>query len=205
MNTNLRRILTLTLAAPIAMLAACGDPEAEAEDDHGDEQEVITTLTLTLTPQGGGDAVTATFKDADGDGGEAPTITNPTLAANTTYDVTVTLLNETVDEDDEEYNIGNEIKEEAEEHQVFYTGAGIDDGLFTWTTTDVESDYADNTGDDLPVGLAGTLATADAGSGVLTVTLMHQPPVNDVAVKTATSGLGDGEVDVAVDFDITVE
>ena len=107
MTTNFRRILTLTIAAPIAMLAACGDPEEEAEEDHDDEQEVITTLTLTFTPQGGGDSVTATFKDADGDGGEDPTITNPTLAANTTYDVTVTLLNETVDMDDEEYNIGN--------------------------------------------------------------------------------------------------
>ena len=205
MTTNFRRILTLTIAAPIAMLAACGDPEEEAEEDHDDEQEVITTLTLTFTPQGGGDSVTATFKDADGDGGEDPTITNPTLAANTTYDVTVTLLNETVDMDDEEYNIGNEIKEEAEEHQVFYTGAGIDDGLFTWETTDKESDYADNSGDDLPVGLAGTLATTDAGAGVLTVTLMHQPPVNGNDVKTSTSTINDGEVDVAVDFDVTVE
>lgn len=201
----IHRILTLSLVAPIAFLAACGDPECELQDDHGDEQEVITTLRLTLTPEGGGDAVTATFRDLDGDGGEEPTITNPTLAANTTYGVTVSLLNETVDPSDEEYDIGAEVKAEAEEHQLFYTGSGITDGLLTWTTTDVESDYTQNSGDDLPLGLAGTLATGDAGLGILTMTLKHQPPVNGVVVKTATSGINDGETDVAVDFTINVE
>ncbi len=202
----IHRILTLSLVAPIALFAACGDPEGELQDDHGgDEQEVITTLRLTLTSEGGGDAVTATFQDLDGDGGEEPTITNPTLAANTTYDVTVSILNETVDPSDEEYDIGAEVKAEAEEHQFFYTGPGITDGLLTWTTTDVESDYTENNGDDLPLGLAGTLATGDAGSGILTVTLKHQPPVNGVAVKTATSGINDGETDVAVDFNVNVE
>jgi hypothetical protein len=204
MKTTTRRVTTTCLAAPIALLAACGDP-AEVDDHGHDENEVITTLTLTLTPQGGGDAVTATFRDADGDGGEDPTITNPTLAADTTYDVTVTLLNETLDPDDEEYDIGAEIAEEAEEHQLFYTGSGVTDGLLTWTTTDAESDYTENTGEDLPVGLAGTLETGAAGTGTLIVTLQHQPPVNGEAVKTATSGIEDGETDVSVDFEVTVE
>ncbi len=119
--------------------------------------------------------------------------------------MTVSILNETVDPSDEEYDIGAEVKAEAEEHQLFYTGSGITDGLLTWTTTDVESDYTENNGDDLPLGLAGTLATGDAGSGILTVTLKHQPPVNGVAVKTATSGINDGETDVAVDFNVNVE
>ena len=196
-------ILGLTVTS-----VACGDVNPEDDDhdhDHDHEQEVFTTLTLTLTPQGGGDAVTATFRDADGEGGEAPTVDAPTLAANTTYDVTVTLLNETVDQDDEEYEIGNEIKAEAEEHQLFYTGSGVDSGLLTWMYGDVESDYGDNTGDDLPVGLAGTLATGDAGSGQLTVTLKHQPPVNDTAVKSATSTIQDGETDIEVTYDVTVE
>lgn len=205
MKPIVHNILTPCLITSLVLLTVCGDPEAEAQDDHGDEQEVITTLMLMLTPQGGGDVITATFKDADGNGGEEPTITNPILATNTIYDVAVSLLNETVDPSDEEYDIGVEVKAEAEEHQLFYTGSGITDGLLTWVTTDAESDYTENNDDDLPLGLAGTLATGDAGSGTLTVTLKHQPPVNGVVVKTTMSGIDDGETDVTVDFNVVVE
>ncbi len=192
--------------ACLILATACGDPQREAEHDHDhDEQEVITSILLTFTPDTGGDAVLAEFRDVDGDGGDDPIIVDPTLMANTTYDVSVSILNETLDPSDEDYHIDKEIEAEAEEHQLFYTGDGIENGLFTWMTTDRESDYVENSGEDLPVGLSGVLTTGDADQGKLTVTLMHQPPVNGMAVKTATSGVQDGEVDVTVTFDVTVE
>ncbi len=197
------KTLTILFALSISCATACGD---EVENpDQKDEEEVITTVELTLTPQGGGDAVVASFVDADGEGGADPVITNPTLAASTTYDVSVRLLNETVEASDDDYDIGAEIAEEAEDHQLFYGGSAVTGGLLTWTYGDVESDYTENTGDDLPVGLAGTLTTGAAGTGQLTVTLQHQPPVNDVLVKTSTSGVADGDTDVAVTFEVVVE
>jgi hypothetical protein len=64
----------------------------------------------------------------------------------------------------------------------------------------------------LPLGLRNTIVAA-SGSGRLTVTLRHMPPLNDTAVKTATSaadvaaggvaGIG-GSTDAQVDFDVTV-
>ncbi len=206
MKMTARSFYSYVPCALLILATACGDPEGEAEHDHDhDEQEVLTSILLTFTPDGGGDAVLAEFRDVDGDGGDDPIIVDPTLMANTTYDVSVSILNETLDPSDEDYNIDREIEAEAEEHQLFYTGDGIEDGLFTWMTTDRESDYTENSGEDLPVGLSGVLTTGDAGRGKLTVTLMHQPPVNGMAVKTTTSGVGDGEVDVTVTFDVTVE
>ncbi len=197
------QLTPLVLIALLIALPACG---GEVENpEGGDEQEVLTTVELTFTPQGGGDEIVALFSDPDGDGGEEPTTTNPNLATSTTYDVSVRLLNETVPETDEDYNIGAEVAEEAEEHQLFYTGSAIDGGLLTWMYEDVESDYTTNTGDDLPLGLRLTMTTDVAGSGELTVTLQHQPSVNDVDVKTSSSVINDGETDISVTFDVTVE
>jgi hypothetical protein len=58
---------------------------------------------------------------------------------------------------------------------------------------------------DLPVGLKATVTAASAGDGVLQVILKHQPPVNDQPVKTASSGVDDGDTDVDVGFDVTVQ
>lgn len=202
MNDTIRR--TLIAAALLASPLACGDAD-DVGHSHGDEQEVFTTLIMTLVPQGGGDTVTATFRDEDGNGGEAPSIDDPTLVADTTYDVTVDLLNETADPSSEEYNIAGEVREEAEEHQLFYTGDAISSDLLTWMYGDVESDYTENTGGDLPLGLAGTITTGEPGAGTLQVTLKHQPPVNGIAVKTPTSTIDDGETDIEIDFTVTVQ
>ena len=58
------------------------------------EEELITTVNYTLTPADGSAAITLSFVDLDGDGGDAPTITGGTLIANTTYTGTLELLNE---------------------------------------------------------------------------------------------------------------
>ena len=64
----------------------------------------------------------------------------------------------------------------------------------------------------LPIGLASTVV-ASAGTGMLTVTLRHMPPVNDTAVKTPsladqvkTSGTASlpGGSDAVVTFPVEV-
>ena len=81
------------------------------------EEELITTLNYQLMPESGGDTVVLSFKDIDGDGGNAPVIANGVLKANTTYAGTLTLLNESVSPAD---NITEEVEEEGDEHQFFF-------------------------------------------------------------------------------------
>lgn len=208
MNTlSLRSLFALIACATLTLaISACGDDGDDVENpEAADEQEVITTMNLTFTPDDGGDAITAQFRDADGDGGEDPTQTDIVLAANTTYTLEIELLNETVPEDDEEFVIGNEIKEEAEEHQYFFSGTAIPDTV-THAYDDKESDYGDNAeGDDLPVGIRSTITAGDAGNGTFIVSLSHLPPVNDTPVKVAGVDANAGETDLEVTFDLTVE
>jgi hypothetical protein len=149
----------------LLVLAACG------HGHHHHDPEVITTMRLTFTPAAG-TPVVAVWDDPDGDGGAPPTIDAIALAAGTTYMLTIAFENrlESPPED-----ITQEILDEGEDHQVFFTG----DAPLAVT-------YADTDRKGLPIGLATSVA-ASAGSGNFTVTLLHMPPLNGQPVKTATS------------------
>ena len=97
----------LLIAGMIVFFNSC-----DKDHDPINEEELITTLVYTLTPRDGGDIVTLSFKDLDGDGGNAPTITSGTLKSGKTYDGVLNLLNESVTPADV---ITTEIQEEAEE------------------------------------------------------------------------------------------
>lgn len=179
-----------------AFAVACGDDD---EETIVEPPEVITTVNLTFTD--GSNTITAQWRDADGDGAGAPVVTDPSpLAANTTYSLSIELLNELESPPED---ITEEIREEAEEHQFFFPTTG---GILDVMIDDVESDYADNLeGDDLPVGLSSQVTTIMAGTGTLNVVLKHLPPLNDMPQKTGTNTILDGESDIDVTFDITVQ
>jgi hypothetical protein len=204
--SELMRAKVGMLCAAVALVAVgCGgdDLENPAADNP---EEVITTLRLTFTPEGGGEPIKAEFRDADGPGGAAPTQTPITLAQGVTYTLELELLNETVPATDEAYDIGAEVRGEAEEHQLFFTGTAV--GAFvTYTYADKESDYpsGNQEGADLALGFKGQVSATAAGSGTFIVTLKHQPPVNGIPVKTATSTIQDGGTDLEVSFALTVE
>jgi hypothetical protein len=199
----------------VALTASCADVGTAEE---GNPEEQITTVTLSFAPDGGGSSVVAAFRDPDGDGGTSGTAEPITLAAATTYALTIAFANELVDPLED---ITSEVEEESEEHQVFIYGDAVSgpatsnaSALLTHAYADVESDYAGNAvGDDLPVGLAHTITTMDAGSDVvLSVMLRHLPELNGQPQKVA--GLAErfaggesiaGDVDADVDFDVTVE
>jgi hypothetical protein len=201
-----RSLRPFFLGCLAAVFAACG-----GDDDGGDgnEQEVITTVTLTFTPAGGGAAITASFDDPDGDGGAAPTIDPINLPGNTTYTTTVVFLNklETPPED-----ITVEVNDESDEHQLFFTGTAVNGPASDQPSAPLTHTYGDTDANGLPIGLTNTMAGA-LGTGDLTVTLRHLPPVNGVAVKTAAiatevrdrgfDGLA-GETDAQVTFPVTV-
>jgi len=188
------------------------DHHDEGHDDHGHshgddnaESEVFTRVELTFTPESG-DPIVAAFSDPDGDGGMSGTSDPITLATNTAYTLGVTFGNDLADPYED---VTPEIRDEAEEHQLFFSGDAMD-GLLTHEYADRESDYADNAvGDDLVVGLMNRTTSGEAGTGRLTVQLQHLPDLNGEVVKVP--GLEDaypdvpGWPDVVVDFEVTVE
>ena len=185
--------------------AGCGD------DEHGhshNEQEVTTTVILTFTPEGGGAPVVAEFDDPDGDGGNAPTIDSISLAPGG-YDLSVKFENRL---QSPPVDITREILDEAEAHQVFFSGSAVSGPASTTPSAPLAQTYADMDAEGLPVGLDNAIM-ASAGTGDLVVTLCHLPPRNDAAVKTADAAeqfrsggcasIGGG-TDAQVTFPVTV-
>jgi len=156
-----------------------------------DPVELITTLTYTLTSTTG-EIVSFSFKDLDGDGGEAPIVSTGTLKQGTSYAGNIVLLDETQDPAE---NISEEVAEEDDEHQFFFQSTV--DGLTV--------DYSDTDDDGNPIGLSSSLATGDAGSGSLTIILRHQPNKSASGVSDGNITNAGGESDIEVSFDITVE
>ena len=184
-----RLLGTLFVISSIFLFTACNDDDTT---EVPNEEEVITTLIYTLTPNGGGNPAVFTFRDLDGDGGNAPTITNGTLTANTTYTGSLTLSNET---ETPAEDITTEIAEEDDEHQFF----------FSTTVTGLSVAYADMDDNGNPIGLATTLVTGDAGTGNMTVTLLHEPDKNAAGVSGGSIDNAGGETDISVTFDVNVE
>ena len=162
--------------------------DSEEPDPGPGEEELITTVTVTLTPQAGGQAVSFVANDPDGDGANF-TLDDITLAANTTYTGTITLRDDINGED-----ITEEIEEEDDEHQFWYTPGGDAAGRITVTITDMD-------GNSLPVGLEFTLAVSDGGAatGTLNVVLSHY----DDAPKDGTTRSDESDVDITFQVTIT--
>ncbi len=160
------------------------------DSDPVNEEEVITTMTVTLSANAVGTPVELKYVDLDGDGPNAPEITvSGSLKAGTDYNGSIVLLNET---ESPAENITEEVEEEDDEHQFFYTvGAGLN----------ADAEYANFDGDGNPLGTAFVLKTGAAGSGDLTFTLRHEPK------KPNNGTLSDagGETDISASFTLTVE
>ncbi|MDP5231398.1 MAG: type 1 periplasmic binding fold superfamily protein [Cellulophaga sp.] len=152
------------------------------------EEEVITTLTATLTPVGGGTAITLQTRDLDGDGPNAPVVTvSGNLMAGAVYNGTLVLLNETLNPAED---ITEEVEEESDEHQFFFTIGGLD-------ATAVSTN---NDGNGNPLGTMFTLTAGAASTGTLTFTLRHEP-------KKPNTGLADagGETDISATFNLVIQ
>ena len=184
----MRTIKFLSMLALTGILfTSCSDDD-DATPAPVNEEEVITTMNVTLMADSQ-PTVTLQSQDLDGDGPNAPVIDiSGNLAANTTYSGSIELLNET---ETPAEDITEEVEEEDEEHQFFFTVGG--------SITEVT--YSDQDGDGNPVGLSFDLMTGDAGSGSLQITLRHEPKKpNDGSLADAG-----GETDIAQSFTLTIE
>lgn len=170
-----------------AFITSCEKEEPEIPE----VEEVITTLIYTLTSENG-DVVTMTFRDLDGDGGNAPTVTGGTLTQNTIYTGSIELSNES---ETPAEDITEEIAEEDEEHQFFFDS----------DVSGIAFSYNDEDEDGNPIGLASTLSTGVAGSGTVTIILRHLPNKSGSGVADGDITNAGGETDIEVNFDVSVE
>jgi len=202
-------MIRILQAVPLLFVAAaCSD----VEEDHGPEHEneVFTTVVLTFASQSGGADVEAAWADPEDDGD--PVIHDIVLLDADDYDLSISFLNEL---EDPAEDLTQEIADEGDEHQVFFTGSAVQ-GPATESNADavIEQAYADEDEDGLPVGLDNSITTLAVGSGALTVTLRHMPLENDQPIKdsgtaedVAGGGFGaiGGETDLQVTFNLEVE
>ncbi|WP_159020177.1 type 1 periplasmic binding fold superfamily protein [Algibacter sp. L3A6] len=187
---TLKNLSLLFISALV--FTACSSDDDNPEPVN--EEEVITTLTATLIPAGDGSTITLQTQDLDGDGPNAPVITvSGALAANTTYNGTLELLNET---ESPAESINEEIEEEDDEHQFFFQASN---SLATFTYDDFDEDGN-------PVGLEFTVTTGDTiGTGTLTITLRHEPSKSATGVSDGDITNAGGETDIQAVFSISVE
>ncbi len=182
----MKNFIYLSLLACALTFTSCDDdPEVE------NPEELITTVIATLS---GGDTpdVVLRFEDTDGDGGNEATITGGTLAANSSYSLELQFLDESTSDVED---ITEEIAEEDDEHQVFLAFGGLN---ATWT-------YNDQDGSGNPLGLSTTVTTGDAGTGTLTITLIHEPEKSASGVSEGDITNAGGETDVEVTFPVVIE
>ena len=168
-------------ATLLLALTACSD--VEEDDHHGHhhhDHEVMTTVKLTFVSSAeGAEDMVFTWADPEDDG--SPVIDDIVLTNGEDYAVSVEVWNELVDPAEE---ITPEIRDEDDEHQTFFTGAGVESDA-TGANADalVTQAYADSDRNGLPIGLENEVSAVAAGTSELTFTLRHMPPENDSPVK----------------------
>jgi len=184
------------------IFAGCSD-----DDDAPPEEnlpEIITDVTLVFTSSTGAE-VRATAQDPDGLGVQDLVVQGAiNLSAGETYTLTYEILN-ALDPADVEDVLNDDIAQEKEEHQIFYS---FTDGAFTSPAGDGNIDnaadpvnYGDTDANGNPVGLETTWTTASALSGgTFTARLQHQPDV-----KTATSTASTGDTDFNLTFVLNIQ
>lgn len=163
------------------------------------EEEIITDVTLTWTPVEGGEVVTASAIDPDGFGPLDLEVSGPIeLERNKTYELSLSFVNSIEGED-----ITEEVREEGDEHQLFFefTEGIFSDPTGTGNVGDASGvvNYQDMDENGLPIGLLTQWSTEDSEgmSGSFRIILKHQPDQ-----KSLDSDVNTGGTDLDLTWDV---
>jgi hypothetical protein len=190
----------------VALFIVLVQSGCEVDDPVKEEvPELITTVTLTFTPQSAGGPVVVSAVDPDGEGVQDIQIDDPIhLIRNTTYTLTISLINGLADPTQPEYDVGVEVKEEADEHMIFFSWTN---NLFNSPVGDGNVDnpadlvnYLDEDENELPLGMVTSWTTSAPTSGELRIILKHQPDL-----KSPQSDSHTGETDLDITFPVEVQ
>lgn len=181
--------ITILMIVLVGIISSC---KKDKKDDVTtppvvNSEELITTFRITFTdPAGVQPTVVAQFVDLDGAGGNAPsTFDTIRLAANTTYNASIALLNESVNPADD---ITVEVQAEDQDHLFCFSPTGTLNLIIT--RTDSDGTYE--------VGLLSSWVTQAISTGETTITLKHQPGVKNGQCEP-------GETDVELTFHTIIE
>lgn len=184
MNKQMKQ-LAMGLALVLMTLQAC-EKDPKPNTPPVNESELITTVIIEATDSASGQKSTFKFKDADGEGGNAPSqFDSILLNANRTYSVSLLLLDESKAEVD---TISNEVLNEGEDHLFNFTVSNLNIGI--------KLNDLDKNG--LPIGLKSIWRTGTIGDGKLKTVLKHQP-----GIKNGDPVLG--ETDIEIEFNCRIK
>lgn len=161
------------------MIACSGDDDPAPVN----EEEVITRVTLVLTGPGGAEE---TYAYNVGD--EAPQIIMENGLA---YEVNV--IFEDASNPEAVEDVTEEVKEEADDHFVFYQ---VTDAPFTVESAATDVEDTEGT----PIGLITRWVPTASGNGTVTVYLIHKPATKTGSVRDDFGG----EDDVQLTFNVSV-
>ena len=189
-----------------ALILSISLSSCEVDDPQKEEvPELITQVILRFEPEAGGQSITAIATDPDGEGVKDIEIDRPILLVpSTTYNLSITLVNNLADATQPEYDVTEEVREEADEHMFFF---GWNENLFSDPagTGNIENalgsvSYRDEDANRLPLGLETKWTTSLSSVGELRIILKHQPDL-----KSEQSDARTGETDLDVIFPVIVE
>jgi len=196
---------SLILLLAVFVFASCGTDSSPDDPPIENEEEVITDITLIFTnSDDDSDVVTARAQDPDGEGvQELQVLDDIQLQAGVTYRLTFEIFNglETPSED-----IGEEIEEEADEHQFFFqfteNAFSSPEGDGNFDNADDPINYSDFDDEENPVGLETNWTTSEEtlNDGFFRVRLQHQPDI-----KTSTTTVNDGDTDLDLTFTLIIQ
>lgn len=171
-NFSVRSLLFASMAFGL-FIAGCKDDDITIEEN-------ITKVEVQLT--GGGINQKFAWEDADGDGGNAPTIETITLLPNVAYSAHIHVY-------DGATEINNEIEGESNDH------------LFTFTVTGANLSVSElNTdGNGNPFGLESRWTSGASSSGTVNIKLYHEPSDKSNAANPG------GDVDFDVIFPVQIQ
>lgn len=172
----------------LSLLASCSDDDDDAPEQAIEEEVVTDVRLIFVNTTDATDTVTLEIIDTDGeDGPAAPVESNPTSAftAGQTYTASVELFNSIEGED-----ITEEVTVDLpNEHFFTYaTTLGVD---FTRSANDIV-----RTNDDQSMGFRTTWVANTAGTGTITLRLVHLPTTVDDSDEFGSVTGGSTDVDV---------